>query len=255
MKRIVPVLVVLAVAAAAATWYLHSRSTVTTADALGGSGTVETSPVTVSPQVSGRIVAAPAQEGAAVHAGEVLYRLDATTLRLQVQQASAGVTAAKAAWQQAKDDDKGTAQIAAAKAAWDQAVVALKMAQVQLGYATVTAPRAGVLTNVVLGVGENAVVGSTLAVISDPGDLTVTIYVPEDRIGQVRVGQAGSLTTDSTTRTYHASVTFIGTQAEYTPASIETKEQRVKLVYQVRLRVTDADAALKAGMPADVVLH
>lgn len=254
MKRIIPVLLVLAVAGGAA-WYFFGRSATTAKDALGGSGTIEASQVTVSPQTSGRILSAPAQEGVAVRAGDVLYKLDATTLKLQVEQARDGVTAAKAAWQQAKDDDKGSAQIAAAKAAWDQAAVAMKMAQVQLGYATVTAPRAGVLSSVVLGVGENAVVGSTLAVISDPADLTVTIYVPEDRIGQVKAGQSGTLTTDSTTRTYHATVTYIGTQAEYTPASIETKEQRVKLVYQVRLRVTDATGTLKAGMPADVVLH
>ena len=49
-------------------------------------------------------------------------------------------------------------------------------------------------------------------------------------------------------------VTFVNSQAEFTPASIETKDQRVKLVYQVKLDITNADANLKPGMPADVVL-
>ena len=90
--------------------------------------------------------------------------------------------------------------------------------------------------------------------MSNPASLTVTIYVPESRIGEVKLGQEGTLTTDSTSRTYHAKVVFIGSQAEFTPASIETKDQRVKLVYQVKLRITDGDLALKPGMPADVVL-
>jgi HlyD family secretion protein len=47
---------------------------------------------------------------------------------------------------------------------------------------------------------------------------------------------------------------FVNSQAEFTPSSIETKDQRVNLVYQVKLRITDADSALKPGMPADVVL-
>jgi len=57
------------------------------------------------------------------------------------------------------------------------------------------------------------------------------------------------------TKTYHGAVVFVATQAEFTPASIETKDQRIKLVYQVKLRITDADTSLKPGMPADVVLQ
>jgi HlyD family secretion protein len=112
-----------------------------------------------------------------------------------------------------------------------------------------------VLTSLAARAGENAVPGGTLAVVSDPTSLTVTIYIAESQIGLVKVGQTGTLTTDSTSKTYDAKVVFIGSQAEFTPASIETKEQRVKLVYQVKLRVTDADSSLKAGMPADVVLQ
>jgi HlyD family secretion protein len=82
----------------------------------------------------------------------------------------------------------------------------------------------------------------------------VTIYVPEDRIGEVKIDQMGVLTTDSTTRPYAARGTYISPQAEFTPASVETKDQRTKLVYQVKLNITDADAQLKPGMPADVVL-
>jgi HlyD family secretion protein len=255
MKRIMPVLLILVLAGVAAWYFLLGGNATTETVTLGGSGTIETDQVVISPQTSGRIVDAPTEDGVQVARGDTLYSLDASLAKLQVKQAEAGVTAAEAAYKQAKDDKDTTAEIASAKAQLDQAKVAVDMAKVQLGYATIKSPIDGVLTNIVLKTGENALPGGTLAVVSNPASLTVTIYVPENQIGQVTVGQIGDLITDSTTKTYHASVIFIGSQAEYTPASIETKDQRVKLVYQVRLRLTDADSALKAGMPADVTLR
>ena len=142
----------------------------------------------------------------------------------------------------------------AAKAQWQQAVLAKKMAQVQLGYMTVRAPLKGVLTNIGQMVGENAVPGTTMAMMSQVQHLTVTIYVPETQIGQVKIGQAGTITTDSTTKVYNGKVTFVGSQAEFTPSSVETKDQRAKLVFPVKLDIAEADANLKPGMPADVVL-
>jgi HlyD family secretion protein len=227
------------------------------AAALGGSGTIETVQIAITPQASGRIVSAPEQEGIAVKKGDVLYRLDATMADLQVSQARAGVSAAQANYDQVrKSSSSKKADKAAAKAQLDQATAALKMAEVQASYTSIPAPIDGVLTNLASRNGENATPGNTLAVVSDPASLTVTIYIAESQIGLVKIGQAGTLTTDSTVgKTYNAKVSFVGSQAEFTPASIETKDQRVKLVYQVKLRITDPDSALKPGMPADVVLQ
>jgi HlyD family secretion protein len=258
MKRIAGVIAAIVVIAVAGyfVWNYFSNAA-SSAAALGGSGSIEAVQISITPQASGRIVSAPEQEGVAVKKGDVLYRLDSSLADLQVSQAQAGVSAAQANYDQvlAKRSSK-KADKAAAKAQLDQAKAALKMAQVQAGYASITSPMDGVLTNLAARAGENALPGSTLAVVSDPTSLTVTIYGAESQIGLVKVGQTGTLTTDSTTgKTYRAQVVFVGAQAEFTPASIETKEQRVKLVYQVKLRITDADASLKAGMPADVVLQ
>jgi membrane fusion protein YbhG len=257
MKHILPRLAVIAVLGLAVyfgwSWYSGSA---TTADGLGGSGTVETDQIAITPQTTGRIIAAPADEGVPVKKGDVLYRLDPALAQLQVDQAVAGVDAAEANLRNVKDKSGHTkADVRAAQAQLDQAKVALEMAKVQVGYATITSPIDGVVSSIAARSGENAVPGSTLAVVSDPASLTVTIFVPESRIGQVEVGQPGTLTTDSVTKSYRCEVVFIATQAEFTPASIETKDQRVKLVYQVKLRVTDADTSLKAGMPVDVVLR
>ena len=78
------------------------------------------------------------------------------------------------------------------------------------------------------------------------------VFVPETRIGDVKVGQTATVTTDSSDGRYPGTVEFIASQAEFTPNNVETKDQRVKLVYEVRVRVTDTSGTLKAGMPVDV---
>jgi HlyD family secretion protein len=248
----------LVIVVAAGAWWgwttYGPNGTAASANTLGGSGTIEADQIAVTPQVSGRVVSAPAQEGVMVKQGDVLYKLDDSLLKLAVDQAKAGVTAAMANYKHVKKDSgSNKADRAAAKAQYDQAKAALKMAQAQLGYATIKSPIDGMISNLAVHTGENATPGSTLAIVSEVANLSVTIYVPENRIGQVKIGQAGSLKTDST-KEYAGQVTYVSPQAEFTPASIETKDQRVKLVYQVKLRVTDADSALKPGMPADVVL-
>jgi RND family efflux transporter MFP subunit len=257
MRRIIPIIIVIVVLAAVGYYGYQYYESTTGANVTGliGSGTIETDQLAITPQTSGRITVAPPEEGVAVTKGEVIFRIDATLANLQVQQAKVGLGAAQANYNDVKKDSGSTrAQIDAAKAQLNQAKVALAMTRVQVGYTTIASPIDGVLTNIAANAGENAVPGSTLAILSDPASLTVTIFIPETQIAQVKVGQTGTLTTDSTTKQYHADVVFVNSQAEFTPSSIETKDQRVNLVYQVKLRITDADSALKPGMPADVVL-
>lgn len=254
-QRIAAVLVVVAVVAMGyGAWRYATRTNDSGTETLGGSGTIEAAEIVVSPQTTGRILSAPGTEGVAVKTGEVLYRLDSSIASLQVSQAQAGVRAAQAALDQARDDGTDAEQDAA-KAQLDQAKVALSMAKVQYGWTVVRSPIDGTLTDIVADAGENAVPGSTLAVISDLAHLTVSIYVPESRIGQVAIGDTARLTTDSSTRTFRCRVAFIASEAEFTPASIETKDQRVKLVYEVKLELLDAGSVLKPGMPADVTFE
>jgi HlyD family secretion protein len=253
-KRIAAIAVVLVLVAAGVAWYLLSANGAAS-DALAGSGTIEAPEVTVAPLVAGTIVDAPAQEGARVKKGDVLFRIDDSVLKLQVAQAQAGVNAARAARDQARRDHKSRADKAAAQAQLDQANAALKMAKLQLSYCTVTSPVDGVLLTKALDVGENASPGKTLATIGRLDALTVTVFVAESDIGRVRVGQKAKLATDSSTATFDCSVTSVASEAEFTPTQIETKDQRVKLVYAVKLSVADTTGTLKPGMPADVAFE
>lgn len=256
-KRIIPIILIVALAVAGYFIWRYTQTTAAANGALGGSGTVETEQIAITPQTSGRIIEAPLEEGIPVKKGDVLYRLDPATLLLQVKSAQAGVSAASANYSHVKaDSDSSWADKQTARAQLDQANVALSMAKVQAGYADIHSPIDGTIANIAARVGENATPGNNLAVVSNPSNLTVTIYVAETEIGRVKVGQKGTVVTDSSSgKMYTARVVFIGSQAEFTPASIETKDQRTKLVFQVKLQVTDPDSALKPGMPADVVLQ
>jgi HlyD family secretion protein len=115
----------------------------------------------------------------------------------------------------------------------------------------ITAPRAGTVVSVTTNTGQNAGPGKTLLTMIDPADLFVRVFVAEPDLGKVRNGQTATLVTDGGA-SFQGTVSFIASQSEFTPNNVQTKDQRVKLVYEVRVRVSDTSGTLKAGMPVDV---
>jgi HlyD family secretion protein len=98
-----------------------------------------------------------------------------------------------------------------------------------------------------------ATVGPGAPVHADePGRSWVRIYVPENRIGQVRLGAKATITSDSFAgKTYGGEVVFIASAAEFTPKTVQTKKERTRLVYRVKVEVPNPSLELKPGMPAD----
>ncbi len=121
----------------------------------------------------------------------------------------------------------------------------------------VLAPFAGVVTVRHHEPGEIVQSGAPAVTLLNRSDTWVKIYVPETRIGAVRVGQAARITTDSMKgRTFPGRVSYVASEAEFTPKTVQTREERVKLVYAVKVRIaSDPTYALKPGMPADVTLE
>lgn len=257
-KRIIviSVIVVAIIALGVGAWFLWDRYgdqlRDATADTLEASGTVEAETVAVSALVAQRIDEVLGIEGGDVTSGTVLFKLDPTMLQLQVDQAAAGLKAARAALDQAKADGKPAAEIEQAQARVDQAQAALRMAEVQLGYAEVKAPVEGMLSQVNASIGEITAPGLRLATISNLDDLFVTIYISQERITEVSTGTRASVTSDSSARTFEGTVVFVASEPEFTPANIETEDQRTKLVYEVRLSVDNIGSELKPGMPVNV---
>jgi len=249
------ILVVALLAGGGGWWWWSSTQQSPTGAGLTFTGAVESNQYQVGSALAGRITAVKVAEGDQVAKDQPVVTLDAAALTLQKQQAEQGVVAAKAALTNAKDDDDSTkADITAAQARLRQAEAAVKLVQVQLGYATITAPRSGLVVSVTANTGQNAAPGKTLLTIADPGDLFVRVYVPETRIGQVKIGQAATVTTDSVASGFSGTVSYVASEAEFTPNTVQTAEQRVKLVYEVRVKITDTSGALKSGMPVDITL-
>ncbi len=147
-------------------------------------------------------------------------------------------------------------QLAISKAAVQQAQAALNTLDVQLEKMTLKSPRAGWVVERLVHEGELAAPGSTLLTLADLREVTLTIYVAEDEIGQVTVGQPVAVTVDSYPgRTFEGAVSYIGSEAEFTPKNVQTKEERVNTVFAVKVRLPNPEHALKPGMPADAVVE
>jgi HlyD family secretion protein len=148
-------------------------------------------------------------------------------------------------------------RIAAQRAQVAQAEAAVAAIDAVLGNLTVRAPFDGVVTVKNREPGEIVPAGSPVVTVLDRDDRWVRIYVPGDRIGAVRLGQGATVTSDTPPRRpYPGQVEFIASEAEFTPKSVQTQEERVKLVYAVKVRITgDPGYELKPGMPADVKLE
>jgi HlyD family secretion protein len=178
-----------------------------------------------------------------VGAGPDPDALAAAQARLEAAQA--GLTAAQAAL--------APPQLDAAKAQLDAAKAALNLLTVQLGKLTVAAPSDGVILSRAVEPGEVANAGATLMVIGPLTELQVTVYVPENLYGQIKVGQTARLSVDSFPgRVFEAKVLQIANQAQYTPRNTQTVQGRSDTVFAVKLDVPNPDLALKPGMPADV---
>ncbi len=136
----------------------------------------------------------------------------------------------------------------------DQAAASLKLIDLQLDKCTVKAPQDGVITARNLESGEMVAPGGTLMVISKLDPLTLTVYVPEDRYGQVKLGQPVSISVDSfPSRNFAGTVKFISSEGEFTPRNVQTADGRKATVYAVKIEVPNAEGLLKPGMAADVI--
>lgn len=148
-------------------------------------------------------------------------------------------------------------RIEAARASHASAEAQVASLEATLANMVIRAPFAGLVTVKHHEPGEIVQAGAAAVTLLNRDDRWVKIYVPETRIGAVGVGQKASITTDTYAgRTFEGEVSYVASQAEFTPKTVQTREERVKLVYAVKVRITgDPGHVLKPGMPADVVLE
>ncbi len=177
-------------------------------------------------------------------------RLDAANDTLRAFQTGADAPEVVLA---AKAVEQAGVMLEAAKMSVKQVQAQMSLIETQMEKLTVRAPQDGVVLTRSVQPGEVIQAGMTTMTIARLDRLTVTVYVPEDRYGEVKLGEDATLNVDSFPgESFSATVTRIADQAEYTPRNVQTKEERQTTVYAIELTVDNADGKLKPGMPVDV---
>ncbi|MCD6362227.1 MAG: HlyD family efflux transporter periplasmic adaptor subunit, partial [Armatimonadetes bacterium] len=200
-------------------------------------------------QQADQLVEAGRQRLAALRAGPTAENI--AVARRRVAEARAAQDLAR---RRAREAEVGTAQAAAARADEQRASAAVGEAEAAVSKHTVTAPVAGVVDSINIEPGEVAAPGASIVTLVDPTDLWVQVYVPEPDLARVKIGQRARVSVDGVRQPFEAEVYWIAEQAEFTPKYIQTRTERARLVYALRVRPVDPQGALKPGMPADVEL-
>jgi HlyD family secretion protein len=132
------------------------------------------------------------------------------------------------------------------------AAVEAKLAQLeqQVKDATVTSPLNGVVTEKIAEPGELLQPGAALCVVTDLTNAWLTVYVGEPDLGRIRIGQEADVVTDGG-EVRKGKLSFIASKAEFTPRNVQTRDERVKLVYRVKVLLPNSDGLFKPGMPAE----
>jgi HlyD family secretion protein len=147
----------------------------------------------------------------------------------------------------AEEKDAARARVAAA----DARIAQLEQ---QIRDAVVVSPVAGVVTEKVAERGELLARGAGIVVVTDLPNAWLNAYVPETDLGRLRVGQDASVVTDDG-QTRKGRLSFVASQAEFTPKNVQTRDERVKLVYRIKVALENGDGLFKPGMPSTARLE
>jgi len=145
--------------------------------------------------------------------------------------------------------------IGAARAAVRNATENLKLAGIVLGYTVLTAPFDGVIIARQAELGEVMIPSAPVVTLADLDHIWMRAYIGETDLGRIRWGQSAVLRTDTYPgKSYPGRISFIASQAEFTPKSVETHKERVTLVYRIKIDADNPNHELKPGMPVDATI-
>jgi len=268
-KRLIVVGILLAAGVSAALVYRLAHSP--EQGVLVLSGNVEVTEVNVGFKLPGRVQALFTDEGRSVKKGDKIAALDGAEYETQVAQSRAALQNVKAQLDQAKREyDRAEMlfhegaisqqSIDGAKTSYEvtvsqvqQANAALRNAGVKLNDTIIYAPLSGIVLKKNVEEGETVSSGTPIVTIGDLENTWIKVYVKEDKLGFTKLGQQVEVKTDTyPDKRYPGLVTFISSEAEFTPKAVQTQEERVKLVFGVKVSVQNMNDELKPGMPADV---
>jgi HlyD family secretion protein len=258
-KKIIPAILLVVFAAGAVIYFDIIRTIHLSPDRIEGSGTIEVTEIDIASKIAGRITDMTADEGDIIKKDQPLVSLAYDELAPQKQAAIANLTNAEKNFVRTEALYKSGSL---PKQAYDNALTTYTNAKAQyqqivatIGNAYLNSPIDGVVLRKNAERGELAFPGSPILVIADIKHPWMNVYVPETKIGHIHIGDNAELTTDSfDKKIFKGKVTAISNKAEFTPKTIQTHEERVKLVFAVKILFENNSELLKPGMPADAAI-
>jgi len=273
-KRIKPVIfiiVVLVCVVVSVAYFLKGKSQ--QGKPIKVSGNIEGDDVRLSFRVNGQITELLTDEGKVIKKDQVIARLNTDELEKIKANAEASLNAVEYNYKLAKIDyeraenllkagaisqqnrDQAKTNYDALKANVDEQKASLELATTRLGFADLKSPLDGFILVKSALAGEVVQPGSVVFTAVDLDNLWVTAYINEKDLGRVKLNQEAHVFTDTYPgKKYKGRVSFISSEAEFTPKTIQTTEERVKLVYRIKIRVDNSSLELKPGMPADAYI-
>ena len=191
------------------------------------------------------------QREQALYAKEVIPKRELDAARAASDAARASVRERREALQLLRKGARRE-RVDEARARLKGAQARVSTAKERLGYATLVAPLSGVVLSKSVEPGEQVAAGTPVVTLGDTGQCWLKGYIPETELGRVKLGQGARVTTDSHPgKVYQGKVSFISSEAEFTPKNVQTEKERVKLVYRIKISLANPGMELKPGMPAD----
>lgn len=281
--------VVLALAGALGYGIWQSRDRELPEGLIQANGRLEGDSVLVASKYPGRLAEVRVREGDMVSSGQLLATLDSEEVGARLRAARAALAAAQAQQQRAAaasaQADKDAARFAdllargsvdrmhaeqmqlaavSARTLREQAAQQIQQAEAAVTEASavlqalrLNAPSGGMVSNRLHEPGEVLAAGGAVVEIVDLNHLYLKVYVPENQIGKIRLGLPAQISTDAFPQhPFAATVSHIAARAEFTPKEVQTPDERVKLVYAVKLSLSsNPELRLTPGLPADAVIR
>ena len=147
-------------------------------------------------------------------------------------------------------------EISVARERRDYAAAQVDLLKKKVHDCTITSPTDGTVTLRAVEPGELVTMGANLLRLTDLDKVKLTIYVNEEEYGRIRLGQSAEIHIDAyPDRSFEGRIVYLSPNAEFTPKNVQTKDERTKLVFAVKIQVQNRDGVLKPGLPADASIH
>lgn len=238
------------------------------------SGRIEGREYHASSKISGRVDEIYVEEGQEVSAGEKIALIYSPQLNAMIAQANAYSRKAEANFKLAQMEYERYSRLLAENAvprsefdqvenkymlAKEESIAAKKeldKLDADLDDTKISAPAGGRVVSKIVQVGEVIAAGSPLVTIVNMSDLYLKVFLPTDQVGKIVINSEARIFPDSfPDEAFDAFVDKVSDRAEFTPKNVETKSQRAKLVFEVKLKIKEnTNYRLKPGMPAEVII-